>query len=137
MLFSNAEIDDNQRISVMDATAPSYSNLNGMSSNYEFLAEITYSSVVSEINQCDKDSWLTIDLSRLSASSPGMNPISNGHYSNHGIPCPAKATYESLKMKYPCKKCGKFRHWIREHNDEGLLPAHVKSVRNRGPEHYS
>lgn len=34
-------------------------------------------------------------------------------------------------MRHPCNKCGKYGHWIRDHNSDGSLPPHVKSVNER------
>ena len=40
-------------------------------------------------------------------------------------------------MRHPCNKCGKYDHWIRDHNSDGSLPPHVKSVSERKPASYS
>ena len=33
-------------------------------------------------------------------------------------------------MIYPCNRCGKYGHWLRDHNNDGSLPPAVKSVDN-------
>ncbi len=129
MLLANSAIDDNQRISVMAATAPSDATFTAQSTNDEFLAAITYNSVASVIKQCDKTSQNTEESSALTASTAGTSSFgSNQNRGNYNKPRLSKAEYDALKMKHPCNKCGKYGHWIRDHNSDGSLPSHVKSV---------
>ena len=69
---------------------------------------------------------LTSLLQHLTASSAGT--INGFNNRNHDRSKPTKAEYDALKMRHPCKKCGKYCHWIRDHELDGSLPPHVKSI---------
>ena len=108
MLLSNSAIDDNQRVSVMAAAAPSDSNLYNQSTNYQFLGVITYQSVASVIRQCDKANLPRTTEQPLTASS--ANGTGNGGYyggNSSGRGRPTKAEYEVLMMRHPCNECGR------------------------------
>ena len=132
MMLSNSAIDDNQCVSVMAASAPSDPALNSQSSNDLFLGAITDQSVASIVKQCDKsnqpgqaapsNSMLTASFANTVGSS-GSRGRNNG-----GKGRPTKEEYEDLMMKYPCNRCGKYGHWKKNHNPDGSLPPHVKSV---------
>ena len=133
MLLANSAIDDNQRVSVMAANAPSNSCLNGQLSSDEFLAAITYNSVASVIRQCERSTPSTSEEYSLTASAGTMNSSNNGQQrGNLNRSRPSKAEYEALKMKHPCNMCGKYGHWVRDHNSDGTLPHGTKSVENKG-----
>ena len=123
MLLSNSAIEDSQRVSVMAAAAPSNQNLSSNSSNDEFLSAITYQSVSSVINQCDKSSQPPVENETLTASSAGTTQF-RGQYRNNN----SRNNSLSPTMKFPCNICGKYGHWKRNHNRDGSLPPHVKAL---------
>ena len=84
MLLSNSSIDDNQRVSVLAATAPSDPNMNAQSSNDDFLAAITYSSVASAVKHCDTSSESSLENTTLAASSAGTNNSYGQSRGNYG-----------------------------------------------------
>ena len=77
MLMSDSLIDDTQRVSVMAAAAPASANINGISTNYEFLAAITYSTVTSVIKECDKSSSSTDEHLVIVADAIGFQNANN------------------------------------------------------------
>lgn len=128
MVIANADLDDNQHISVMAATTLTGLTLNGQSMNDKFLAAITYSLVASVIRQCENSQSISPEDRIIVASTVAVNGQNRGYGSGQR---PSKAEYETFKMKHPCNLCGHYGHWLRDHNDDGSLPATMKSVSSK------
>lgn len=56
MMLSSLSIYDSQRVSAIDTTSPSEANIHAQSTDDQFLAAVTYSSVASVTKQCDNSS---------------------------------------------------------------------------------
>lgn len=146
MLLSNAEIEDNQRVSILAASVNSLdSSITQTESVENMLSKVKYSSIAAVLRQCDRLKSTNNSGSSQSLAANNANGYTiggrnshnnrkngnNSHWNNGGSR-KSPAELALLKNKYPCKLCKRkgltrYGHWSPDHNPDGSLNTDVVS----------
>ena len=127
-LLANADVDNNQRVSVLANGAPRDSALTATSTTNEYLKAVSYDAIASVLRQCDR--------MKNSAEENHVKPLSGNaaHYSKHRSngqrPTKTPEEMAKIKGKSKCFICKKFGHWKSDHNEDGTLKPGFKALDN-------
>lgn len=120
LLPTNAQVSENQRVTVLAAAAPLDSRSSYSSSSVMFLSAVTYHFVSSVVKQFDTNgSTSSVNASRARTTKLYTVKISNQYKTNFSEL--SKQKQGNTSMKYPCRSCREFGHCTRHHNQGGLL----------------
>lgn len=133
-ILGNSNVDSSQRINILAAAAPTYNELTPRSSLDAFVQSVQYETIASVLRQCEKPPTFQSNRTQ-SATRPStqaatsslpqeihhINPDHTGSRSSINGP-PRKFANPDLFMasKFASNfvRCGKFRHWWADHNEE-------------------
>jgi len=122
MMMANANLDSNQKISVLAASTPKNSDLTDTSTTTQFLSAVSYDSIASVIRQCEPSKSSIEEALSVNAASTETRP-------RRRTLTPVQLA--DLKSKSQCRKCNDWGHWHNDHLPDGTLKPGVKSRKTR------
>jgi len=129
MLLANANVENNQRISVLAAASPKESDFENAATTEQFLESVSYSAIASIIRQCDKSSDPPSATPRPAPIPAVTATIPSRNLRRDGTPKKRLTPQElaDLKAKSKCRRCPKWGHWASDHIDQDTLKPGTKS----------
>lgn len=132
-LLANADVDNNQRVSVLANAAPRGSTLSSHATTNDYLEAVSYEAIASVLRQCDKMKLGNGDSSsRALSSNAAHNASHSGSQqrrptSQGNGPRRTPEQLARLKARTKCHKCRKWGHWRYDHKEDGSLKPGVKA----------
>ena len=114
LLLANANIDDNQRTSILAAVAPKNSvDETNTEEDENAMKKINYKNVASIIRACDKPKANVDDSANKASNTLQINSVYNNRYKNNRRSLSLQEVNE-LKRRTSCKSCRHKGHWAND-----------------------
>lgn len=123
MMMANANLDAQQKISVLAASSPSDAAISATATTDDFIKAIKYESIASVIRQCEKQSVDTLNASTSTTLRRSVFRTRGARRTPQEI--------EALKQNSQCRKCNQWGHWHSDHFDGGSLKPGTKSRKSK------
>lgn len=121
IMLSNADLDNNQRISVLSAGAPRQDQFTDMDDDDKFIRSIQYKAFASVIKQCDqKDSEKPAYAQALSA---------NAGNSSRGVGLPSR--FHQSKLQNTDQRRSNWNQYSKQHSNNKFSPNRQRDIEDR------